>query len=69
MRGGSASCQWTIGTGETGAFLDGESALMLVAARLSHVAGTKWGARRYLDMRRLREMRMDRMETQQAVVA
>lgn len=38
-----------------GAFPDGESALMLVAARLRHVAGTKWGQRRYLDMTRLTE--------------
>jgi putative transposase len=38
-----------------GAFPDGHSALMLVAARLRHVAGTKWGTRRYLDMSRLRE--------------
>ena len=36
-----------------GAFPDGNSALMLVAARLRHVAGTQWGARRYLDMDRL----------------
>jgi transposase-like protein len=27
-----------------GNFPDGESALMLVAARLRHVAGTKWGS-------------------------
>jgi len=33
-----------------GAFPDGKSALMLVAARLRHVAGTKWGQRRYLNM-------------------
>ncbi|MCC7389023.1 MAG: IS256 family transposase [Phycisphaerales bacterium] len=39
-----------------GAFPDGKSALMLVAARLRHVAGTKWGLRRYMDMGRLREM-------------
>jgi putative transposase len=38
-----------------GCFPDGESALMLVGARLRHVAGTKWGTRRYLDMSRLRE--------------
>lgn len=38
-----------------GNFPDGNSALMLVAARLRHVAGTKWGQRRYLDMSRLRE--------------
>jgi putative transposase len=39
-----------------GAFPDGQGALMLVAARLRHVAGTKWGTRRYLDMGRLKEM-------------
>jgi len=33
-----------------GAFPDGHSALMLVAARLRHVASTKWGKRRYLIM-------------------
>ena len=33
-------------------FTDGQSALMLVAARLRHVAGTRWGVRRYLDMDR-----------------
>lgn len=38
-----------------GNFPDGNSALMLVAARLRHIAGTKWGTRRYLDMDRLRE--------------
>ncbi len=38
-----------------GAFPDGQSALMLVAARLRHIAGTKWGTRRYLNMERLRE--------------
>lgn len=38
-----------------GAFPDGNSALMLVAARLRYVAGTKWGTRKYLDMDRLQE--------------
>jgi putative transposase len=33
-----------------GAFPDGNSAVMLAAARLRYVAGTKWGQRRYLDM-------------------
>ena len=33
-----------------GAFPDGQSALMLVAARLRHIASTKWGQRRYLLM-------------------
>jgi transposase-like protein len=39
-----------------GNFPDGNSAVMLVAGRLRHVAGTKWGTRRYLDMDRLREL-------------
>jgi len=38
-----------------GSFPDGQSALMLVAARLRHVSGTKWGTRRYLNMGRLIE--------------
>jgi putative transposase len=33
-----------------GAFPDGHSALMLSAARLRHIAGTKWGLKRYMDM-------------------
>ena len=33
-----------------GAFPDGQSALMLVAARLRHIASTKWGKRRYMVM-------------------
>jgi len=36
-----------------GAFPDGQSALMLVAARLRHVASRKWGKRRYLAMETL----------------
>lgn len=39
-----------------GAFPDGQSALMLVAARLRHVATTKWGTKRYLQMNRLAEV-------------
>lgn len=39
-----------------GAFPDGNSALMLVAARLRHIAGTKWGTRRYLNMNLIKEM-------------
>jgi putative transposase len=38
-----------------GNFPDGTSAVMLVAARLRHIAGTRWGKRSYLDMERLRE--------------
>ena len=33
-----------------GAFPDGQSALMLVCARLRHVAGTQWGNKRYMSM-------------------
>ena len=33
-----------------GAFPDGKSAIMLCAARLRHIAGTKWGTRKYLLM-------------------
>jgi transposase-like protein len=39
-----------------GAFPDGNSALMLVAARLRHIAGTKWGTRKYMDMKKLVEI-------------
>jgi hypothetical protein len=52
-----------------GAFPDGQSALMLVAARLRHIAGTKWGTRHYLDMTRLRvpEEEAERPEAAAAV--
>jgi transposase-like protein len=39
-----------------GSFPDGRSALMLVAARLRYVAGTRWGTKRYLQMNRLAEV-------------
>jgi len=38
-----------------GCFPDGQSALMLVAARLRHIAGSRWGERRYLKVERLEE--------------
>ena len=38
-----------------GTFLDGKSALMLVAARLKYVADSEWGSRRYLDVSLLKE--------------
>ena len=43
-----------------GAFPDGQSALMLAAARLRHMAGSKWGHRRYMDISRLREHDLER---------
>ena len=36
-----------------GTFLDGNSALMLVCARLRHVAGTQWGCKKYMNMKHL----------------
>ena len=43
-----------------GSFPDGQSALMLVAARLRHIAGTKWGECRYLDMTKLKSRSLGR---------
>jgi transposase-like protein len=39
-----------------GNFPDGESALMLVAARLRHIASTKWSTKLYLNMKRMAEI-------------
>lgn len=36
-----------------GTFPDGESALMLVCARLRHVVSSQWGAKKYMDMKHL----------------
>jgi putative transposase len=44
-----------------GCFPDGNSALMLAAARLRHIAGTKWGSRQYMNMKRLEELKQDKM--------
>jgi transposase-like protein len=40
-------------TRAVGAFPDGNSAMLLVCARLRHIAGKTWGSKRYLDMSRL----------------
>jgi len=42
-----------------GAFPDGKRALMLVAARLRHVSGTKWSTRRYMNMDRIKEQQLE----------
>jgi hypothetical protein len=39
-----------------GTFPDGNPALILVAARLRHVASTRWGAKRYLQINRLADI-------------
>ena len=44
-----------------GAFPDGHSALMLCAARLRHIAGSKWGQKRYLNMELLKEQDFEQM--------
>ena len=47
-----------------GTFPDGNSALMLVCARLRYVSGTQWGSKRYLNMKRLEFMDMQVPETE-----
>jgi len=42
-----------------GCFPDGNSALMLAAARLRHVAGTRWGTKKYMNMKRLQEQELE----------
>ena len=46
-------------TRSIGAFSDGQSALMLVCARLRHIAGTQWGIKRYMNMEHLSHMGED----------
>lgn len=38
-----------------GAFPDGKAALLLVAARLRHIAGTRWCTKQYMNMHRLHQ--------------
>lgn len=46
-----------------GAFPDGQSALMLVCARLRHVASTDWGIKRYMNMDHLKEMAIQEQDS------
>ena len=39
-----------------GTFPDGNSALMLVCARLRHIVSTVWGTKRYMSMKALEEL-------------
>ena len=48
------------GTNAGGAFPDGNSALMLVCARLRFVSASEWGVKTYLNMERLYEMERER---------
>ena len=45
-----------------GAFPDGNSALMLVCARLRHVAGTQWGSKKYMNMKHLEAMEQELLD-------
>ena len=42
-----------------GTFPDGQSALMLVCARLRHIASNSWGTKRYLNMKHLADLMSD----------
>ena len=46
-----------------GVFPDGNSALMLVCARLRHVAGSEWGIKRYMNMDYLLELDLEQDTT------
>ena len=46
-----------------GAFPDGHSALMLVAARLRHVSATTWGTRKYMNIQPLEDMDKEAMHS------
>jgi hypothetical protein len=46
------------------AFPDGQSALMLCAARLRHISGTQWGQKRYLNMDLLKDQELEAQMTQ-----
>jgi putative transposase len=52
-----------------GAFPDGRSALMLAAARLRYVSGSRWGTRRYMDMNRLKELQETELPTADKKIA
>lgn len=45
-----------------GAFPDGQSVLMLVCARLRHVATSEWGTKRYMNMDHICEMDLEQGE-------
>lgn len=42
---------------------------MLVAARLRHIAGMRWGSRKCMDMTRVREMKKAQAEQMETVAA
>ena len=50
-----------------GSFPDGQSALMLAAARLRYIAGSRWGTRQYMNMEPLKELQEEQQEAAAAV--
>jgi putative transposase len=45
-----------------GRFPDGQNALMLVAVRLWYIAGSRWGTRQCMNMKRLKELGQEQQE-------
>ena len=60
------NCEIKRRTKVVGTFPDGNSALMLVCARLRHVAGSQWGSKRYLNMKHLEYMDADKLAAETA---
>ena len=48
-----------------GAFPDGNSALMLVCARLRYVAASEWGSKCYMDMEHLFKMEIEQPDDEE----
>ncbi|MEE0482142.1 MAG: hypothetical protein UDD25_07875 [Mitsuokella jalaludinii] len=46
-------------------FPDGNSALMLVCARLRHVAASEWGSKCYMDMEHLFKMKIEQPDDEE----
>ena len=49
-------------TRSVGAFPDGNSALMLVCARLRYVAQSQWGTRKYMNMQHFLNWEIEKQE-------
>lgn len=58
--------RWNGWTKVIGAFPDGQSALVLVYARLRHVTASGWGHQRYMNMDHFREIDLQKTTNEQA---
>ncbi len=56
-------------TNSVGCFPDGNSALMLVCARLRFVSASDWGVKTYLNMERLFELERERIVQETSILA